>query len=124
MKESVPESKGWLPLAAGLLVLALFSAAGSVAARASGITVPGPVLGMAAYLALLLLAPRVFAWTLKSARLMTSILGALIVPAAVGLAGFASELKADALALAVTLVVSTLATGIATAMLFRLLSRR
>lgn len=124
MKESVPGVNRWLPLAGGLLILALLSAAGGVAVRASGIAVPGPVLGMMVYLVLLQLAPRLFAWTLESARLMTSILGALIVPPAVGLAGFASELEADALALAVTLIVSTLATGIATAALFRLLSRR
>lgn len=124
MKQFVPEPKAWLPLAGGLGVLALLSAGGAAAVRASGIAVPGPVLGMVIYLALLQLAPRFFAWTLSGARFMTSILGALIVPAAVGLADFAPELKGEALPLAVTLVVSTLVTGVATAVLFRLLSRR
>lgn len=122
MKESVSAFNRLLPLA-GVAALALLSAGGSIVARATGIVVPGPVLGMAAYLALLLLAPRAFGWTLSGARLLTSILGALIVPAAVGLAGFTPELGADALPLAATLILSTLVTGVATAALYRVLAR-
>lgn len=123
MKRSVSVAKAWLPVAGGLLLLVLLSTLGKAAVAGSGLAIPGPVVGTAVYLALLLAAPRFFAWTLAGARLMTSILGALIVPAAVGLAGFASELRADALPLAITLVVSTLVTGVATAALYRLFAR-
>ncbi|GEM_PF-1890700 len=109
--------------AGGLLVLAGFSVGGSWVAARGGIAVPGPVLGMTVYTLLLLTTP----WldrSLPAARLVASLIGALLVPALVGVALFAHETAAGGWRLPLVLVVSTAITGLATAALFRLAGGR
>lgn len=108
---------------AGFVVLALLSLAGDLAAALLGVAVPGPIIGLGAYLLLLSVWPAFAAWTLPAARLLTRFLGALIVPAAVGLAAFAPFIAGVAPALALVLVVSTLLTGLTTALLYAGLKR-
>ena len=110
-------------MAAGFGALVLLSLAGDLAAAWLGIAVPGPILGLGAYVLLLWLWPAFGRWTLPAARLLTRLLGALIVPAAVGLAAFAPFVAGAALPLALVLVVSTLVTGVATALLYAGLKR-
>lgn len=104
-------------------MLVLLSLAGDLAAAWAALDVPGPILGLAAYLGLLALWPAFGALTLPAARLLTRFLGALIVPAAVGLAAFAPFVAEAALPLAVVLVASTVVTGITTALLYAGLKR-
>ena len=108
---------------AGFVALALLSLAGDLAAALLGVAVPGPIVGLGAYLLLLWIWPAFGAWTLPAARLLTRFLGALIVPAAVGLAAFAPFIAGVAPALALVLVVSTLVTGLTTALLYAGLKR-
>lgn len=107
----------------GLLVLAGCSLGGSSVAARSGIAVPGPVLGMAVY-TLLLLATPWLDWTLPAARRLASLIGALLVPALVGIALFAAETTRGGWRLVLVLVLSTAVTGLATAALFRLAGGR
>lgn len=109
--------------ALGLAALAAIALAGDFVAHRLGVGIPGPVLGLAAYVAALLLAPSALRWTLPAARMLTGLLGALIVPAAVGLLLFLPLLAAGALPLAIVLLVSTLVTGLATALLMQALRR-
>ena len=111
-----------MPLA-GFVALVLLSLAGDLAAALLGIDIPGPIIGLGAYLLLLWLWPSFGAWTLPAARLLTRYLGALIVPAAVGLAAFAPFIAGAVPALAVVLVASTLVTGLTTALLYAGLKR-
>ncbi len=109
--------------AVGLVVLVALSLAGDLAAALLGIAIPGPILGLAAYVALLLVWPAFGTWTLPAARLLTRFLGALIVPAAVGLAAFAPFVAGVAPQLILVIVVSTLVTGLTTALIYAGLRR-
>lgn len=110
-------------LVAGFVALVLLSLLGDLAAALLDIDVPGPILGLGAYLLLWWIWPAFGAWTLPAARLLTRFLGALIVPAAVGLAAFAPFIAGAAPELALVLVVSTLVTGVTTALLYAGLKR-
>lgn len=101
----------------------MLSLAGDLAVAMLGIAVPGPIVGLAVYLALLALWPAFRNWTLPAARLLTRFLGALIVPAAVGLAAFAPFVAEVAPQLVLVIVVSTLVTGLTTALLYAGLRR-
>jgi putative effector of murein hydrolase LrgA (UPF0299 family) len=113
----------WAVTAAGLAMLGLLSLIGDLLAALAGVAVPGAIVGLALYLLLMTLSPGFAAWTLPAARLLTRLLGALIVPAAVGLAGFAAYVADFAPQLALVLVVSTLVTGLTTALLYAGLRR-
>ena len=91
-------------------------------AAAAGLPVPGQVLGMIGYT--LLLAAGRLGWSRDGAMLLARWIGALLVPALVGLQPYAAPLAAAALPLAVLLIVTTLATGLATAWLYRLAGGR
>lgn len=108
---------------AGLALLVMLSLAGDIVVAWVGLGVPGPVVGLGGYLLLLSAWPAFGRWTLPAARLLTRYLGALIVPAAVGLAAFAPFLAGAVPALALVLVVSTLVTGLTTALLYAGLKR-
>ncbi len=102
---------------AGLALIGGLAVGGNwVAARVGG-GVPGPVLGMAAYL--LLLATGRADWSLRGADLLTGLIGAMIVPALVGLAAFGAVLAPVWWRVAVVLVLSTGLTALAAAGLFR-----
>ena len=107
----------------GLVALVVLSLGGDLASAWLGVGVPGPIIGLGVFLLLLTLSARFAAWTLPAARLLTRYLGALIVPAAVGLAAFAPFIAGAAPTLALVLVVSTLVTGITTALLYAGLKR-
>lgn len=109
--------------AAGLAVLAALSIGGDLASERFGLGVPGPVIGMGAYLLLLALVPASEAVTAPAARGLLRFIGALIVPAAVGLAAFAPLIAGGAAALLLVLIASTLVTGLTTALLYAGLRR-
>lgn len=109
--------------AIGLALLVALSLAGDLVAAVAGLGVPGPILGLAAYLLLLGVWPAFGRLTLPAARLLTRYLGALIVPAAVGLAAFMPFLGPAVPALALVIVVSTLVTGVTTALIYAGLRR-
>jgi holin-like protein len=113
---------GWRT-GAGLVVLVALSLAGDLAAAVLGLGVPGPILGLAVFLLLLGLSPGFGALTLPAARALTRLLGALIVPAAVGLAAFMPFIAEAALPLLLVLVVSTVVTGLTAALLYAGLKR-
>lgn len=96
---------------------------GEAAARLTGLPLPGAILGLLAYVALLLGAPRLAGWTLDGAQALVRLIGALIVPAAVGLVLFMPLLAPAWGKVALLLVASTLVTGLATAALYRLAAR-
>ena len=104
--------------AAGFVALILLWVVGEIVAAVAGIDIPGSIIGLGAYLLLLKLSPAVGRWTLPAARLLTRFLGALIVPAAVGLAAFAPFIAEVAPRLVLVLVISTVFTGITTALLY------
>ena len=105
----------------GLGLLAGLSAAGGAAAEALALPVPGPVLGLLAYIGLLSLG--VFPASMAAARWLSGLLGALIVAPLVGIAAFAPVLAAGGWRLAVALVAGCLVTGVVTALTFRLAAR-
>ena len=75
----IAEFLGGLALVAGLAAL------GSAASAGLQLPVPGPVLGLLAYIALLSLG--VFPASADAARWLSGLIGALIVPPLVGIAG-------------------------------------
>lgn len=108
----------YLVFGSGLLVPVALSIGGGWIATRLRITLPGPVLGLAGYTTLLLLTPWL-GWTLPAARWLSSWLGALIVPALVGIVLFGDVVVGSGVRLALVLVVSTAVTGLVTAWLFR-----
>lgn len=111
-------------LAAGWGVLALIAAATGWAGGELSLGVPGPVLGLLVYAAALLAAPRALRWTVPAALQLVAWLGALIVPAAIGLLSYVDLMAALWLPLLAVLVVSTAVTALVTAVLFRWAQRR
>jgi len=107
----------------GLVRILLFQGIGEVIAKFVVPLVPGPVIGLVLLLAYL-------AWRgavpegveLVSAALMRY-LGVLFVPAAVGVVLFWPHLQRQALAIAVALVISVVATVAVSALLAKWLSR-
>lgn len=100
-----------------LLCCALALAGGLVVARLA-LPVPGAVLGLLVYLGWLVWG-RGIAWSRPGAALLLRWMGALIVPALVGLTAYAGVLAGAALPLAAVLVVTTLVTALATALIYR-----
>jgi holin-like protein len=101
----------------GLALVAGLSAAGSAAATALALPVPGPVIGLLAYFALLSFG--IFPASAVAARWLAGLLGALIVPPLVGVAAFAPVLAAGGWRLAVALVGGCVVTGLVTAATYR-----
>lgn len=122
---------------ASLAVLLLAQLAGEAIARGFALPVPGPVVGMALMLVFLALrdrrpgllpAPLVDGTLEATGRGLLANLSLLFVPAGVGVFGRLDVLEAHGVALALILVVSTLAALVATAVTFlgvsRLVDRR
>ena len=116
----------------GFFILLAFQLVGEVAARGLGLPAPGPVIG----LALLVVALSVYErWRPldeealtesdlgKAARGLLAALPLLFVPAGVGVVQYMGLLREQGLALAVALVVSTVATLLATVGVFLLVKR-
>ena len=105
----------------GLAALASLTLLGQWASRYAGL--PGPVLGLAAYVALMAAFPGFARATQAGAELLLKILGVLITPAAVGLALHRDELVSEAGRLALIIVLSTVVTGLATAYAYKALRK-
>lgn len=108
---------------AGLLLCIVLSIAGEALVAALALPLPGPILGLLVYLALLL-PGRGMAWSRPGAALLLRWLGALVVPVLIGLQAYAGALAEAALPLALLLIVTTLVTALATALIFRLAGGR
>jgi putative effector of murein hydrolase LrgA (UPF0299 family) len=109
---------------------------GEALARATDLPVPGPLIGMALLLLFLVLrdraprlAPRVLAPSLVDGRLegtgkgLLAHLSLMFVPAGAGIVGRLDVLAVHGIALAVVVLISTLATLAATALTFVAVSR-
>ncbi|MBC7504273.1 MAG: CidA/LrgA family protein [Sandarakinorhabdus sp.] len=105
-------------LAPGVLLCCALAQAGIVVVRWLALPVPGAVLGLLAYSGWLA-SGRGIAWSRPGAALLLRWIGALIVPALVGLTAYAGILAGAALPLAAVLVVTTVITALATALIFR-----
>lgn len=81
--------------------------AGEVLSRSIALPVPGPVLGMALLLVLMLLSQRMANYLRPTAEAILRHLSLLFVPAGVGVIGHLRLLGEQALAIGVVLVVST-----------------
>jgi holin-like protein len=91
---------------------------GEVAARGLGLPVPGPVLGLALMVLILLMRPGLADAMRPTTGVILANLSLLFVPAGVGVIGNLEVLSDDGLALAVILVVSTLMAMLATVTTF------
>ncbi len=116
----------------GFFILLAFQLVGEVAARGLGLPAPGPVIGLALLVVALSLYQR---WRPldeealaesdlgKAARGLLAALPLLFVPAGVGVVQYMGLLREQGLTLAVALVVSTVATLLATVGVFLLVKR-
>lgn len=104
-----------IPHLALLLTLQLV---GEAAARGLGLPVPGPMLGLLLLLALFALRPGLAETVRPTNAGLLGYMSLLFVPAGVGIVGHLDLLVDQGLALAVTLVGSTLAAILAAALAF------
>ena len=120
----------------GLTLILAAQLLGEALARATGVPVPGPVIGMALLLVFLVVRDR-YAWVAATilppplvngqlegaGRGLLANLSLMFVPAGAGIVGRLDVLAVHGAALAVIVVVSTLATLAATALTFVWVSR-
>src|SRR5580698_6404585 len=106
----------------GFFILLAFQLVGEVVARGLALPAPGPVIGLALLVVALSLYRR---WRPldQAARGLIAALPLLFVPAGVGVVQYLGLLREQGLALAVALVVSTVATLLATVGVFLLVKR-
>jgi holin-like protein len=116
-----------------LTLLLLCQLIGEVIARGLGLPLPGPVIGMALLLVIMSVRDRrpgglpkpLTDGTLElTGKGLLANLSLLFIPAGVGIVGRLDVLAAQGLALAATLVVSTAAALVATALTFAWVARR
>jgi len=89
-------------------LLLVFQLGGEVTARALGLTLPGPVIGMAALLVAFAAFPRLYPRIEPTARGLLAHLSLLFVPAGVGIVGHLGRLGTDGGPLLVAVLVSTI----------------
>jgi holin-like protein len=107
----------------GLVLILLCQLAGEAVTRATGLPLPGPVLGMGVMLVLLATSSKVQGVVIPVGQGLLRHLSLLFVPAGVGVVGHLQTLGAQAFALGVAILVSTaLAIG-AGALAFVLVAR-
>ncbi len=104
-------------------VLLLFQLGGEVAARGLGLPIPGPVLGLAAMFAALVLRPALRPQVEATATTILKHLSLLFVPAGVGVIAHLDTFGREGPALLAALVVSTTASILAGVYAFRLVAR-
>jgi holin-like protein len=107
----------------GLVRILLFQGIGEVIAHFVLPLVPGPVVGLVLLLAFLVWRGRVSQGVELVSAAFVRYLGVLFVPAAVGVVMYWPHLRQQALAIAVALVVSVVATIAASALIATVLSR-
>lgn len=107
----------------GILLLLVCQLAGEAIARAGGLTVPGPVIGLALLAALLLWRPRLQQVAAPVAQTLLSNLSLLFIPAAVGVVQVLPLLAREGVAIAAAILASTVASLIVTALVFRAVVR-
>lgn len=108
----------------GLVRILLFQGLGEVIGHFALPLVPGPVIGLVLLLAFLAWQRKVPEGVDLVASAFVRYLGLLFVPAAVGVVMFWPHLQRQALAIAVALLVSVVATIAASALIAKLLSRK
>lgn len=104
------------------LILAL-QLTGEVIVRATGLIIPGPVLGMALFLLLLILVPKIADHVRATATGLLQHLSLLFVPAGVGVVGHINALGADLIPLIIAIVGSTAAAIAVGALAFTLTAK-
>jgi holin-like protein len=110
---------------AALTVLLVYQLVGEVVVVALRLPIPGPVVGMALLFATLVVRGRVADGLKETANGLLRHLSLLFVPAGVGVMAHLGRLTHEGWPIAVSLVVSTLATIAVTALVMRtLLARR
>ena len=107
----------------GVLLLLLAQLAGEAVAYVSGLGIPGPVLGMALLAGVLLLRPSLHGVVAPVATTLLSNLSLLFVPAAVGVVQVLPLLASEGVAIGAAVAVSTVASLIVTALVFRAVVR-
>jgi holin-like protein len=112
------------PFLTGATWLLLFQCAGELVARWVGLPVPGPVIGMIALLAALLVRGSVPASVGTAADALAKHLSLLFVPAGVGVMMYFRHLAGEWLPIALALLVSTVLAIAASALTFAALARR
>lgn len=96
---------------------------GEVIVRATGLIIPGPVLGMALFLLLLVLVPKIADRVRATATGLLQHLSLLFVPAGVGVVGHIDALGTDLIPLVIAIVASTAAAIAVGALAFTLTAR-
>lgn len=90
----------------GILILLGAQVLGEILARAAGLPLPGPVLGMIAVLALLVAVPRLRETIRTTAQALLSHLSLLFVPAGAGVVGHLGTLGDSTVAVILAIVAS------------------
>lgn len=103
-------------------VLLLAQFAGELITRALGVPVPGPVVGMALLLGVMLWKPRVAAFLRPTTTALLGFLSLLFVPAGVGIVNYQEVVGADGPVLLFALLASTVSAVIVSALVFQWLS--
>ena len=107
----------------GVLALLACQLVGEAAARGLGLTVPGPVLGMALLAVGLAALPPLRQAVEPVATVLLRNLSLLFVPAAVGVVRVLPQLASQGVAIAGSVLVSTVAALVVTALTFRAVLR-
>lgn len=90
-----------------ITTILLFQLIGETLARSLGLSIPGPVIGMALFLVFLALIPRAAAAIRPTAQGLLAHLSLLFVPAGVGIVGHLDQLGANGPAILIALILST-----------------
>lgn len=105
----------------GLLQIMLFQGIGELASKLLLPSLPGPVIGMVFLMVWLMFRGTINASLASVADSFSQYLGLLFVPAAVGVVLYLPDLRANALAVGLALLVSVILTVASTALVLKLL---
>jgi len=106
-----------------LTVILGFQLLGEVIARALGLPIPGPVLGMVFFLLLLILRPSYANAVKSTTQGLLAHLSLLFVPAGVGVVGHIQTLGSDVGIILLSIIFSTIAAIVASVYAFTLTAR-
>lgn len=105
------------------LVLLICQLAGSAIASVARVSIPGPVIGMALLLAVLLSVPRLYNQIQSLAHVLIRHMAILFIPAGVGVMVIQQEIEEHSAVCAAVIIVSTWVTALVTAGVFVLANR-